>query len=274
MGTASRLIVVLVLLGQLSFGQKAATPLDVKVKEFDAYILKAQKEWEVPGLAVAVVKDGNVILSKGYGIKELGTTDRVDSKTLFQCASTTKAMTAVCMGMLVDEGRVMWSDPVIKHLPEFQLYDPFVTREITIRDLFIHDTGLGNADFLWLLMDIPPDEMLRKMRDVKPTYSLRSGWIYQNIFYVAAGKVIEKVSGKPWNIFVNERLFKPLGMLRTFPTTKEASEENRTKPHDRIEGVITVIKHTNADAVSSAGSVWSSIDDMAKWASVMIDSSK
>jgi CubicO group peptidase (beta-lactamase class C family) len=268
-----RYIVLFLFVSSVAVAQKAATP-DAKVKEFDAYIQKAQKEWQVPGLAVAVVKDGNVLLSKGYGVQELGTNNSVDSKTLFVCASTTKAMTAACMGVLVDEGKVSWNDPVIKHLPEFQLYDPFVTREIKIRDLFIHDTGLGNADFLWGIMDIPSDEVLKKMIDVKPTYSLRSSFIYQNIFYLAAGKVIEKVSGKPWSVFIKERVFQPLGMTRTFPLMSEATDANKTKPHYTIEGKITVIEHTKADEIGPAGSVWSCADDMAKWMIAMIDSSK
>jgi CubicO group peptidase (beta-lactamase class C family) len=271
---ARRLLLALVLISQISLGQKVSTPVDTKVKEFEAYILKAQKEWEVPGMAVAVVKDGKVILSKGFGVRELGTANAVDSKTIFQCASTTKAMTAACMGILVDEGKVKWDDPVIQHLPEFQLYDPFVTREIRIRDLFIHDTGLGNADFLWGIMDIPSEEVLHKMRDVKPTYSLRSSFIYQNIFYLAAGEVIEKISGKPWSEFITARIFQPLGMSRTYALSKDASNENRTKPHYKIENVITVISATSADEIGPAGSVWSCADDMAKWMSVMIDSSK
>jgi len=247
---------------------------DKKVQEFDAYVQKAVKEWQVPGLAVVVVKNGNVLLSKGYGVRELGTTNNVDSKTLFACASTTKAMTAVCMGILVDEGKVSWNDPVVKHLPEFQLYDPFVTREIKIRDLFLHDSGVGNADFLWGIMDISSDEVLRKMREVKPSYSLRSSFIYQNIFYLAAGKVIEKISGKPWNIFMRERIFQPLGMTRTFPLFADVNDANQTAPHYKIDGKITVIKHTKADQIGPAGSVWSCVDDMGKWMRVMIDSSK
>jgi CubicO group peptidase (beta-lactamase class C family) len=270
-----RYVVFLLLITSVSVAQKPAPSLDTKVKEFEAYILKSQKEWQVPGLAVTVVKDGKVLLSKGYGVQELGTSTAVDSKTLFVCASTTKAMTATCMGMLVDEGKVRWNDPVIKHFPEFHLYDPFVTRELQIRDLFIHDTGVGNADFLWGLMDIPSDQVLQKMRDVKPTYSMRAGYIYQNIFYLAAGKVIEKVSGKPWSTFVTERIFQPLGMTRTFPLLKQASlDPNRTKPHYKIEGVITVIEHTNADEIGPAGSVWSCADDMSKWVTVLLDSSK
>lgn len=269
-----KLLLPLVLISSIALAQTKTQPLDRKIQEFDAYVQKAAKDWEVPGLAVVVVKDGNVLLSKGYGVRELGTSNMVDSKTLFACASTTKAMTATCMGILVDEGKVSWNDPVVKHLPEFQLYDPFVTREITIRDLFLHDTGLGNADFLWGIMDIPADEVLRKMRDVKPSYSLRSSFIYQNIFYLAAGKVIEKVSGKPWNVFVRERIFQPLGMTRTFPLIADVKDPNQTRPHYKVEGKITVIEHTKADEIGPAGSVWSCVDDMGKWMRVMIDSSK
>src|ERR1700740_959343 len=137
-----RLLFLLLLLPLFSFAQ---TP-DKRIQEFDAYIKKAQKEWEGPGPAVVVVKNGEVLLSKGYGVRELGTNNAVDSKTLFACASTTKAMTATCMGILGDEGKVSWNDPVVKYLPELQLYAPFVTREIRIRDLFVHNTGVGNAD--------------------------------------------------------------------------------------------------------------------------------
>ncbi|MEJ0032108.1 MAG: serine hydrolase [Bacteroidota bacterium] len=241
---------------------------------FDAYVQKAVKEWDVPGLAVVVVQNGQVLLSKGYGVRELGKSDAIDSKTLFACASTTKAMTAACMGMLVDEGKVNWNDRVVEYLPEFQLYDPFVTREIRIRDLFTHNTGVGNADFLWGIMDVPSDEVLHKMRYVQPSYSLRGGFIYQNIFYLVAGKIIEKVSGKPWNVFIKERIFTPLGMTRTFPLLADVNDPNQTAPHYKIEGKITVIKHTKADEIGPAGSVWSCVDDMGKWMRVMIDSSK
>lgn len=268
------LVIVLVFCFSQALAQKAVQPLDKKVAEFEAYISKAQQEWDVPGMAVAVVKDGKVLLAKGFGVRELGKPDAVDGGTLFACASTTKAMTATCMGILVDEGKVSWDDPVVKFLPEFQLYDPFVTREIRIRDLFVHDTGLGNADFLWGIMDIPADEVLRKMRDVKPTYSIRSSFIYQNIFYLAAGKVIEKISGKPWSVFIAERVFQPLGMKRTVPLGRQATDLNKTMPHYKIENKITVIEHTSADEIGPAGSVWSSADDMAKWMAVMLDSSK
>lgn len=257
-----------------SIGQLMYSPDPKKVQAFDQYVENARKQWEVPGLAVAVVKDGKVILKKGYGVREIGKPDPVNTQTLFACASTTKAMTATCMGMLVDEGKVKWDDLVVTYLPELQLYDPSVTREIKIRDLFIHDTGLGNADFLWASMDISSDEVLRKMREVKPSYSMRSSFIYQNIFYLAAGKVIEEISGKPWDQFIRERIFTPLHMTSTVPFLKEARSENRTQPHFNIEGTIQVIEHTSADQIGPAGSVWSNIDDMSLWMICMLDSSK
>lgn len=248
--------------------------LDPKIKEFDTYIEKSRNLYQVPGLAVTVVKDGKVILKKGYGVRQLGTTNAVDTQTLFACASTTKAMTATCMAMLVDEGKVKWDDPVINYLPDFQLYDMHVTRELKIRDLFTHNSGVGNADFLWSIMDIPGDEVLSKMKMVKPSYSLRSSFIYQNIFYLYAGKVIEKVSGQPWEEFIQKRIFQPLGMTRTYPTLSKVKDANQSHPHYWVDNKITVIERTSADAIGPAGSVWSCVDDMSKWALCMLDSSK
>ena len=254
--------------------QKNVGDLDKKIKEFDAYTQQALKQWEVPGAGVAVIKDGKVIYIKAFGTRNLDTGAPANTETLFSIGSTTKAMTAVCIGMLVDEGKLKWSDPVVKYLPEFQLYDPFVTRDLKIRDLLIHDSGLGNTDFLWGLMDIPESEILARMRMVKPTYSLRDGFIYQNIFYIAAGQVIERVSGKTWATFITERIFNPLSMTRTATKLKAIKDDNYTKPHMKYDGKIQVILHTKDDAVGAAGSVWSSITDMAKWTVCMLDSSK
>src|SRR6478736_6380980 len=247
---------------------------DQKIKEFDAYIEKGRQDWRAPGMAVAVVKDGKVILKKGYGVRELGKEDKVDTETLFSCASTTKAMTAACVGMLVDEGKLKWDDLVITYLPEYQLFDPAVTRELRIKDLLTHNSGVGNTDFLWAFMDIPTKEMLNRMRLVHPSYSLRSSFIYQNLFYVAAGQVIEKVSGKPWEIFIQERIFTPLGMTRTTSKRKYIKDNNQVKPHFEVEKKIKAIDYTKDDEVGPAGSVWSSIDDMSKWMMCMLDSSK
>src|SRR6187401_55863 len=157
---------------------------------FDAYTAQAFKDWGAVGLAVAVVKDGKVVFAKGYGVQELGKPAAVDTNTRFSIGSTTKAMTTAALGMLVDEGKVRWDDPVTKYLPTFQLYDPYVTRELTVRDLLTHRAGLGNADMLWYQSDNSPEDVLRLIRYARPAYSFRSGWIYQNIMYATAGAVV------------------------------------------------------------------------------------
>jgi len=253
--------------------QKKTVPPDTTAI-FDAYVQKAIKEWEVPGLAIVVVKDNKVVFKKAYGTRELGTAKLVDNQTLFVCASTTKAMTATCMAMLVDEGKLNWDDPVIKYLPGFRLYDPYVTRELRVRDLFLHNSGVGNTDFLWGDNILSSDEVLEHMQLAKPAYSLRSGFIYQNIFYLVAGKVIEKISGQPWASFITKHIFQPLGMNRTKPELKQVTDANMTKPHFRIDSTIRVIEHDTADVIGPAGSVWSCIDDISLWMKCMLDSSK
>lgn len=244
------------------------------IQTFDTYAEKAMQSWQMPGMAVAIVKDGQILFKKAYGTRQLGTTNLVNTQTQFSCASTTKAMTAVCMAMLIDEGKATWDDPVSKHLPEFLLYDPYVTRDLKIRDLFTHNSGVGNADFLWSIMNVSGDEVLRKMQQVAPSYALRSSFIYQNIFYLAAGKVIEKLSGQKWEDFIVARIFKPLGMNNTYPTLGTTPKANLSKPHYRVNGVIKAITATSADQIGPAGSVHSCIDDMAKWMTCMLDSSK
>ncbi len=245
---------------------------------YDAYVQQAVKDWRVPGLTVTVIKDGKVLFKKGYGIRESGKPDAVDTQTLFAMASTTKAMTAACLGMLVDEGKLNWDDPVMNYLPDFQLYDPAVTRELRVRDLLIHNTGVGNADFLWASMQISSDEILHRMRLVKPSYSFRSSFIYQNIMYLAAGKVIEKVSGTPWDKFIRSHIFEPLGMRRTQALFREVTDANRAKPHVDINDTVRLVNSRTeeglVDAVGPAGSVWSCPDDLTAWMQCMLDSGR
>lgn len=248
------------------------------IARYNAYVAQAVRDWRVPGLTVTVVKDGRVLLKKGYGVRVLGQQERVDTQTLFAMASTTKAMTAACLGMLVDEGKLRWDDPVTNYLPDFQLYDPAVTREVRVRDLLIHNTGVGNADFLWAALQIPQEEILRRMRLLKPAYSFRSGFVYQNIMYMAAGKVIEKISGQPWAAFIRTRIFEPLSMRRTQALFREVTDANRAKPHmiinDTIRLVDSRVEEGLVDAVNAAGSVWSCSDDLAHWMQCMLDSAR
>ncbi|AUD07498.1 serine hydrolase [Spirosoma pollinicola] len=257
-----------------ALAQKQISPK--QIQEFDAYVEAARKQWAVPGLSIAVVKDNKVIFEKGYGVRELTVDkfERVDTQTLFACASTTKAMTVALVGMLVDEGKLAWNDPVSKYLPELQLYDPYVTRELKIRDLLIHDTGVGSTDFMTGAMTITVNEMFRRMELVKPSYPFRAGFAYQNTFYSAAGRIIERIAGKTWAETIKERIFLPLGMNRTAPKRGYITDANVTKPHYNINDTIKVIEYGTDSEVGSAGAVWSSADDISKWMICMLDSSK
>ena len=241
---------------------------------FDAYVQKSIKEWEIPGLAIVVVKNNKIVFKNSYGTTELGTSNKVNNQTLFACASTTKAMTATAMGILVDQGKVNWDDPVIQYLPSFRLYDPYVTTQMRIRDLFLHNSGVGNTDYLWGMNMLSSDEIMARMQWVKPSYSFRAGFIYQNIFYGIAGKVIEKVSGMPWEDFITKNIFQPLGMTHTRAKLALVTDPNISKPHERIEGKIQVIERDSADRIGAAGSVYSNIDEIALWLQCMLDSSK
>lgn len=243
-----------------------------QVKLLDDYIENAVTVWNPPGLAVTVVKDGEIVFTKAYGTRTLGENKPVDKHTLFGCMSTTKAFTAAALAMLVDEGKLKWDDHVINCLPDFQLYDPYMTREITVRDLLTHRTGLGNTDYLWGWMQISGDSALYKMRDVKPSYSLRSSFIYQNLMYLAAGKVIEKVSGQSWESFLKERIYIPLEMNETFAKYEMVKDiKNKADAHFPYEGKIIKIDQLIADEIGPAGSMWSSINDIGKWIQFLLN---
>ena len=245
------------------------------LNELDTYVARAVRDWNVPGLAIAVVKDDSVVFIKGYGVRELGKPGAVDAGTRFAIGSTTKAMTAVALGMLVDEGKVRWDEPVITYLPSFRVGDPYVTRELTVRDLLTHRAGLGNADQLWASVDYPPEEIARRVATLQPAYSLRSGFIYQNIMYAIAGDVIAAASGVPWATFLRTRIFTPLGMTATEPTLRTlAGQPNVATPHMELRDTIRPVANRPVDAVAPAGSVWSSVGDMAKWTRFILDSGR
>ncbi|HVE77325.1 MAG TPA: serine hydrolase domain-containing protein, partial [Gemmatimonadaceae bacterium] len=241
----------------------------------DEYVARGVRDWEVPGLALAVVKGDSVVFLAGYGVREQGRRDRVDGHTLFAVGSTTKAMTAAALGMLADEGKLRWDDPVADHLPWFRVADPYVTRELTVRDLLTHRAGLGNADLLWAGSDYSTRQILARVRHARPAYSLRSSFIYQNIMYAAAGEVVAQTAGMSWADFVRTRLFEPLGMRRTLPTAAAlARQENVASPHLRIDDTIRVITNRSVDAIPAAGAVWSSAHDMARWLRFVLDSGR
>ncbi len=258
----------------------APTPLVAQAKPdwaaFDKYVAKAAAEWRVPALAIAVVKDDSVVFAKGYGVLQTGSSQPANEHTRFAIGSTTKAMTAASIAMLVDEGKLNLDDRVTKYIPELQLSDPWVTRELTIRDLLTHRSGLPGTDLFWASnWKYSQADIIRRLRYIQPTASFRSEWQYHNVLYALTGVIIERVSGMPWEQFVKTRIFAPLGMNETEPLVSMiAGKPNVAVPHALINDSVTVVPIRSTDPVASAGSVWSSVSDMAKWMRFVIDSGR
>src|ERR1700722_8446559 len=207
---------------------------------FEARVEGLRKQIGVPGMAVAIVENDKVTLAKGFGVKRLGSPERVDADTIFPTGSTGKAFTVAALGILVDQGKIGWDDKVIDHLPGFQMYDPWVTREMTIRDLLVHRSGLGlgAGDLLFVpRTNLSRAESVRRLRYIKPATSFRSGFAYDNILYMVAGQLIEAVSGETWEKFTADHVLKPAGMLHsTSDNDLRFATEDRAQPHARTGG--------------------------------------
>ena len=230
--------------------------------------------FEVPGVALAVVKDGKVVVAKGYGVRRLGEPTRVDATTLFGIASNTKVFTAVALGLLVEEGKIAWDAPVITYLPWFRLSDPYVTRELTIRDLLVHRSGLGlgAGDLLWWpASTYSRGEIARRLKDIPLKTSFRSAYAYDNVLYLIAGEVIEAMSGQSWEDFVSARILKKVGMDGSNVRHSDAvAGANVAVPHAPIDGKVAAVKPFDSDNTNPAGGINSSADDMAKWMTVLL----
>lgn len=240
---------------------------------FDEYAEKAMQDWKVPGMAIAIVKDDKIVFAKGYGVRKAGESTPVDANTLFAIGSSSKAFTAAALAILVDEGKLKWDDRVTKYLPEFETYDPYVTRELTVRDLLTHRSGLERGDQVWYGTENDREEILRRVRFIKPTWSLRSHFGYQNLMYLAAGQVVAKVSGMTWDKFIADRIFAPLGMTSSNTSITEfRNGGNVSTPHSLVDDKIVAIPWRNIDNIAPAGSINSSANEVAQWVRLQLGS--
>ena len=242
--------------------------------DLDAYVARAMKTFQVPGLALAVVKDGQVVVAKGYGVKKLGEAAAVDAHTLFGIASNTKLFTATALGLLVEDGKIEWDAPVVRYLPSFQMWDPYVTRELTVRDLLVHRSGLGlgAGDLLWWpASTYDRKEIARRLRFIPPVASFRTAYAYDNVLYLIAGEVIEAVTGQSWEDFVRSRILAKVGMTGSNVRHSAATASgNIAATHAEVNGVVRVIKPFDSDNTNPAGGINSSAADMAKWLLVQL----
>ena len=242
----------------------------LSARQIDSLTELVLKTFNVPGIAVGVVKDGKLIHAKGYGVANLSTGKKVDENTLFGVASNSKAMTAAVLGQLVDEGKIKWDDRVTDYIPEFKMYEPYVTDAFTIRDLLTHRSGLGlGAGDLMMFPDgsnFTKKDIIHNLRYLKPVSAFRTKYDYDNNLYIVAGEVAERASGIKWEDLVEQRIMKPLGMQKTAASLYRLKDNsNAVRPHAPVNGKLQVLDIDWSESANAAGGIWSNVTDWSKW---------
>jgi CubicO group peptidase (beta-lactamase class C family) len=246
--------------------------------DLDSYVANSMKTFDVPGMAVAIVKDGKIVVAKGYGVRKLGDSTPVDEHTMFGIGSNTKAFTTAALAGLVDAGKLSWDDPVYQRLPGFVMYDPYVSHEMTIRDLLTHRSGmgLGEGDLLfWPPSTYTREEIIYKLRYMKPASSFRSHYAYDNLLYMTAGQIIPAVTGISWDDYIRQRIFAPLAMNHSNVSNAAYKPgDDYAFPHERMDGKLQVIPFEVLDNAGPAGAINSCAEDMAKWVQLQLNRGK
>ncbi len=252
-----------------AFGQ------DIQLDDLDNRIEELMKFFNAPGLAISIVHNGEIQYSKGFGTRTIGKDEPVDNNTLFSIGSITKSFTPIALGMLLDEGKVSWDDKVVQYLPYFQLYDPYVTNSFTIRDLLVHRSGLKpiSGGTLFYHSDLNRDEIIERLKFLDPSTDFRTRPAYQNVMYLVAAKIVEKISGMPWDDFIRERIFKPLGMNNTVISQSERTRSSNISTahifNEKFE--VIPIEQEKLDNIAPAGSIYSSANDMARYINFILN---
>ena len=254
----------------------AQTPSFAKqAKELDKYIEKALEDWKVPALGLAIVKNGEVLYTKGYGYRNLEDKIPADSKTLFAIGSSSKAFTAATVVQLADDDKLDLDEPVKTYLPDFQLFDEVATKEMTARDLLSHRSGLPRHDFVWYGSDKSRKQLYESLKHLEPTASFRQTWQYQNLMFMTAGYLVEELSGMSWEAFTKARIFDPLEMNNSnFSVEDMKKSDNAALPYREKEGEMIQMKYRNIDAIGPAGSINSNVEDMSKWVIMQLNGGK
>lgn len=244
--------------------------------QIDSLTEKVLATFNVPGIAVGIIKDGKLIHAKGYGVRTLGKPERIDEHTLFGIASNSKAFTSAALAMLIDEGKLKWDDKVTDFIPEFKMFDPWVTAEFTIRDLLTHRSGLGlGAGDLMMFPDdnnFTKKDIIHNLRYLKPVSSFRTQYDYDNLMYIVAGEVVARASGISWEEFIEKKIMEPLGMTASAASIyRLKNKSNIISAHAPVDGKVTPIRMDWSETSNAAGGIYSNITDLSKWVIMQMD---
>ncbi len=233
----------------------------------DNFVGQAMQDWGTPGVAIGIVRNDSVLLAKGFGVKKLGSNNKVDAHTLFAVASNSKAFTAALIGTMVDNGKLRWDDRVVDHLSDFQMFDPYVTRELNLKDLMTHRSGLPlyGGDRLWIGGGKSREHIVHQVRYLQPNAPFRTKFQYNNLMWLVAGQVYAAVAGHSWDDGIKSRIFQPLGMGESLTSITELAGKNYATPHEAMNGKVRPIDYDNVDSVGPAAGINSNVLDMIKW---------
>jgi len=269
-------LLLLLALSQNVFSQTDSIPSFVK-DSLDNYVQKALTDWQIPGIAVCIIKNGKVVVMKGYGVKDYDTKEKVDENTLFMIGSNSKAFTATALAMLDGEKKLSLDDLVTKWIPEFKLNNKAAGEQAIIRDLLCHRIGFRTfqGDFTYWTSNLTRNEVIEKMSHIKATYPFRTIWGYTNAAFLTAGEIIPKATGMQWEEFIKARIFDPLGMSNTLALSKDFPKAaNKCSPYTMAEGKLVKIPFCYIDNLAPAGSIGSSVNDMSHWVMMQLDNGK
>jgi CubicO group peptidase (beta-lactamase class C family) len=264
----NKIFLLLLFILFFSAGISSQNSPKIDLDHLDNYFAKMVKDWDVPGVSIGIVKDGKLIFTGNYGVLQKGKKDAPNSETLYAIASNSKAFTSAIIGMLVQEGSLHWDDKVKDHLPYFDLYDEWVSNQVTIRDILSHRVGLGtfSGDNIWYKSNLTSEEIIKRIKYVPQAFEFRAGYGYSNLMFITAGEIIKKVTGKSWGENVKERILDPLGMNRTISSLTKLDEMgNYATPHARKNDENYIIPWVDWENVASTGGLISSVEDISKW---------
>ena len=262
---------LLVLSPVLALAQSTPTNLN----GFDSVVEQVMKEWKVPGIAVAIVKDGKVVYARGYGQRDVSRQLKVTPDTLFAIGSCSKAFTAAALGILVDEKKLQWDETVRTHLPELRLYDDYATSRIRARDLVSHQSGLPRHDLVWYGSPLKRTELFERLRYLEPSAPLHAKYQYNNLMFMTAGILLERLAGQTWESFVQQRIFTPLGMKNSnFSVAAMQKAADYSLPYGEEKGEVKAIPFRNIDEIGPAGSINSSVNEMTNWLVLQMNQGK